>query len=133
MSQILFETSRQAEFTNISEHTTSLAGRVDSYIAANCTHSLSTSQIAKQMGYNEDYLGRIFRNAYRITITESIHRNQIKLAKSLLQSSKMNISEISDHCGFSDARYFRRIFRRLEAISPAMYRKMNSRIHINRY
>ncbi len=131
--QILLESSRSADNTDASEHTSSLAGRVDAYIASNCHQPLSTSSIAAAMGYNEDYLGRVFRTAYGITITEAVHRSQITLAKSLLQGSKMNVTEIARQCGFSDARYFRRIFIRYEGLTPIAYRRMYSRIHINRY
>ena len=133
LTQILFEAAQTAPTPDPSDHTTALAGRIDTYIAQNCHEPLSTSAIAEAMNYNEDYLGRIFRRAYGITITEAVHRHQITLAKSMLQSSKMNISEIARHSGFNDDRYFRRIFRRLEGLTPNRYRRMYSRIHINRY
>lgn len=133
LTQILFETAQATAKADLSDHTTSLAGRIDTYIATHCHQTLNTSTIADAMGYNEDYLGRVFRRTYGITITEAVHRHQITLSKSMLQGSKMSISEIARHSGFNDSRYFRRIFRRFEGITPIGYRRMYSRIHINRY
>lgn len=133
LTQILFESSQTTPKTDITDRTTALAGRIDTHIATHCHQPLSTSMIAYAMGYNEDYVGRLFRKTYGITITEAIHRHQITLSKSMLQGSKMNINEIATSSGFDDSRYFRRIFRRYEGITPNAYRRLYSRIHINRY
>ncbi len=44
-------------------------------------------------------------------------------AKELLLSSKKNIGEISEECGFSSANYFGLIFKQKENLSPANYKK----------
>jgi transcriptional regulator GlxA family with amidase domain len=43
----------------------------------------------------------------------------------------MTIEEVATACGFADAGYFRRIFRRYQHETPIRYRNSNARVHIN--
>ncbi len=45
-------------------------------------------------------------------------------AKRLLEQSNLNISEISDHLGFSSPAFFTKFFDRMEGLSPREYRKL---------
>ncbi|NLY18186.1 MAG: helix-turn-helix domain-containing protein, partial [Clostridiaceae bacterium] len=47
----------------------------------------------------------------------------IKQAKTLLRSSSLNISQISEACGFGTMTHFERIFKRITGYSPLKYRK----------
>lgn len=45
--------------------------------------------------------------------------------------SHLNIDEIAGECGFDDATYFRRVFKRLADMPPSAFRKLHSKIHVN--
>ena len=45
-------------------------------------------------------------------------------AKQLLENTTMPVEEISEQAGYSDASFFRRLFKRLTGLTPAHYRKM---------
>lgn len=109
----------------------SLATRVHNYIWMNSENALTAGQIAEALGYNPDYLGRIYRKIYGCTLTQAIHESRVASACRLLMDTDMNIEEIAGVCGFSDADYFRRIFRRYKHITPIAFRKINSRIYVN--
>lgn len=131
--QILHEASLCNSQTESSEAALSMAGHIQTFIDEHNNQAISTSDIAKAMGYNEDYLGRVFRQARQMTITEAIHRSQIRLAKTLLQSSYMNVNQVAQHCGYHDTRYFIRLFKRYEGLTPSAFRKLYARAYINRY
>lgn len=101
------------------------------FIRMNYDRPITTSQVAKALGYNPDYLGRIYRDVYGCTLTEAIHRRRISVACDCLLDSSMTIEQIAQKCGFSDPDYFRRLFRRHMQISPGDYRKEYSRAHVN--
>ena len=92
---------------------------------------LLSGKIASELGYNADYIGRIFRQIYGHTITEAIHRRRVHHSCRMLLDSDMTIEEIARACGFSDADYFRRIFRRYKHITPVAFRKVNTRVYVN--
>lgn len=92
---------------------------------------LSTSRLASELGCNPDYLGRVFRRHYGITVTEAIHRHRIKCARNALLAGDLTVADIAEVCGFGSTGYFRRIFRRYEGVSPRAFRGRYARIHVN--
>ena len=101
------------------------------YIRINFDRAITTNQVAKALGYNADYLGRIYRKVYGCTLTDAIHHQRINKACDFLLDSNLSIEQIAQKCGFKDPDYFRRIFRRQMRISPGEYRTAYSHVHVN--
>jgi AraC-like DNA-binding protein len=101
------------------------------YIRINYDHPITAGKIAEALGYNADYLGRVYRAVYGCTLTEAIQRCRINRACNYLLDSNLTIEQIAQKCGFSDPDYFRRVFRRLMQVPPGDYRKEYSRTHVN--
>ncbi|MEZ4666402.1 MAG: AraC family transcriptional regulator [Anaerolineae bacterium] len=101
------------------------------FIRMNYDRSITTSKVAAKLGYNADYLGRVYRQVYGCTLTEAIHRRRVEKACQYLLDSSLTVEQISEKCGFSDPDYFRRVFRRYTQVSPGNYRKEYSRMHVN--
>lgn len=108
-----------------------VASRAHAYISINFDRNITTSRIARILGYNSDYLGRIYRKVYGCTLTEAIHRKRVHVACDYLLDTNMTIEQIAPKCGFSDPDYFRRVFRRCMGISPGNYRDEYSHMHVN--
>jgi len=106
------------------------AARAAVIIARDFRKSLRPLDVARELRMNPDYLGRIFRRAFGHTLTEAIHREQIREARTLLRDNSHNVEEVARACGFADSRYFRRLFRRHQGISPLRYRNLHTRLHI---
>jgi YesN/AraC family two-component response regulator len=51
-----------------------LAERARTHISTHFDAPLSASSIEKALGYNPDYLGRVFRHVHGHTLTEAVHR-----------------------------------------------------------
>lgn len=117
--------------TGDSDKVNSLAMMVHNFIWMNTDQAMTSGMIAEELGYNPDYLGRIYRKIYGCTITQAIHQSRVALACRLLMDTDITIEEIARVCGFTDADYFRRIFRRYKHITPIAFRKINSRIYVN--
>jgi AraC-like DNA-binding protein len=101
------------------------------YIRINFDRSITASKVAAALGYNADYLGRIYRKVYGCTLTEAIHRKRISEACDYLLDTSLTIEQIAQKCGFADPDYFRRVFRHYMQIPPGDYRKEYSRMHVN--
>jgi AraC-like DNA-binding protein len=108
-----------------------VASWAHTYIRMNYDRPLTTSKVAEALGYNADYLGRIYRQVYGSTLTEAIQRRRVKAACQYLLDSNLTIEQIAQKCGFADPDYFRRVFRRQMQISPGNYRDEYSRVHVN--
>lgn len=103
----------------------------NTFIRINYDRPITTARVAQAIGYNPDYLGRIYRKVYGCTLTEAIHNKRISKACEYLLDSNLTIEQIAQKCGYSDPDYFRRIFRRHMQISPGDYRTEFSHLHVN--
>jgi AraC-like DNA-binding protein len=103
-----------------------VACRALTYIHAHCHQPLTASKIADQLGYNPEYLNRVFHQAYHRTLTEEIHQARMAKARRLLLNSGMCASEIGRACGFTDIKYFFRLFRRYEGNTPTAFRRLHA-------
>lgn len=92
----------------------------------------SVAQVAQHFGYNAEYMTTLMRGATGLTVLEHIHRAKIEEAKKLLLSTSLAVGEIASRVGFTDARYFSRLFRRETDLTPSEYRNTYFKIHTNR-
>jgi AraC-like DNA-binding protein len=104
---------------------TQAARRAAAFIADHLTEpDLRTARIADALAFNPDYLGRAFREAFRETVTDHIHRLRIDRARMLFRSTNWSIARAAAEVGFSDERYFRRIFKRTVGLTPAQFQRL---------
>lgn len=92
---------------------------------------LTTSILAERLACNPDYLGRIYKKTFGISIMDDIHAHRIKLAKKLLLDEDLNVNEIALKSGYAEAVCFRRAFKRREGLTPGAFRRMYSHMHLN--
>lgn len=108
-----------------------VAGRALIHIRSHLHLPLTTSQVATELGYNPDYLNRAFQQTYRHTLTQEIHRSRLGYARYLLLTSHKNVAEIATACGFTDTRYFSRLFKRYEGMTPMQFRRLHAQVYVN--
>ena len=83
---------------------------------------VSLHTVAQILGLSDGYLSTAFRKEVGIPLTEYLNQNRVQYAKTLLEGSELSVQEISSACGFSDASYFARIFKRYIGKAPKQYR-----------
>ncbi|GAB7129342.1 helix-turn-helix domain-containing protein [Silvimonas sp. JCM 19000] len=108
-----------------------LAGKAEVVIQTKFQDAISASSIAAELRCNPDYLGRVFRTEYGKTITDTINERRIRHACALLAETRSGIDDIAQQCGFADTAYFRRMFKRLQGMTPGGFRLLHTRTHIN--
>ena len=84
--------------------------------------SLSLHYLAGQIGVSPSYLSRVFNRELGQSVPKTIEDTRLKQACALMDETTLSISEIAAKVGFSDARYFSRIFREHHGVSPSAYR-----------
>jgi len=108
----------------------SIASRVDAFVAAHYHEPIGTPDIARELHYNPDYLERAYRLERRMSIRGAIHARRIKEASAqLLLQRGMGVAEVGALCGYADAGYFRRVFKRATNMTPHGWRLVNPELH----
>lgn len=83
---------------------------------------LSVSMIADHLDLSLNYLSNSFRKVAGINMTVYITDVRFKEAKRLLRDTNLKISSISERVGFSDSRYFSKVFKRYTGMRPSEFR-----------
>ena len=83
---------------------------------------LSLSQMASMCSVSSTHLSAQFRKEVQMTLTDYINHTRIHQALILLNTTALPIQEIAFQCGFSDANYFARTFKKLQGQAPTAYR-----------
>lgn len=123
---MLLEAHRSAT-EGVSPVVSTLANRAHRFIDENFHRGIHASDIGKALGCSSDYLGTIYRKTFGKTLSHAIHQRQIAEARILLRESSKNIEAVAQSCGFSESRYFRRLFVQHQGLSPLAYRKLYTR------
>ncbi|EHR36054.1 response regulator transcription factor [Helcococcus kunzii] len=84
---------------------------------------LSLSKMAKDIGYNPNYLSVLFKEKYSMTFQDYIYKVRMERAKILLLTTKMRNQEIADEIGIEDVNYFITRFKKYFNKTPKQYRQ----------
>lgn len=99
--------------------TLSRAGQIKLLIEEEFSNEdLDVNAIAERLRMHRVSLGRIFRKAYHITISDYLREYRLNHARSLLARGGMPIHEIAQKSGFHSVAYFSRSIRKKTGRSP---------------
>ena len=98
-------------------------GHIVSYLHNHIGERILLSDIANFCHYSPSFITRLFKSRSGMTINEYLQDIRMKKARDLLLKTDMQISEISEACGFSDTNYFIACFSERYGTPPKRFRK----------
>lgn len=123
LSNAVTNTYINSELTVPSSVKNKLLIPVFDYIFANKNKNLSLNDAAA-LGYvSPSYFSRIFTYETGENFTVYVSKLKVEWAKQLLEKTNLSVTQISEELGFNDPGYFIKIFKKYEAVTPALYRK----------
>ena len=93
------------------------------FIIGNYMRDISLNDVASVVNLSPVYFSGLFKKEIGENFIDYLNRVRIDAAKTMLKDVRYHISEVAESCGFSDTRYFARIFKRIVGITPSDYRK----------
>lgn len=93
------------------------------YIRNNYNQELTLQEIADHFYLSREYISRRFKQETGENIVEYLSHIRIEKAKELLTNPELRIFEISQAIGYQDEKYFSKVFKKLEGVSPNKFRK----------
>lgn len=94
------------------------------YIRGNYSENITTKMLAGMVHMSEGHFCRIFKEVTGKTAKEYLNDIRISKAEMLLYETEMTVSEAAFCCGFSDANYFARIFKKYKGRTPSSVRNV---------
>ena len=110
----------------VSERTTrrksSLAENVARYIEKNYhCYDLSLMELSAVFGMSKTILCQQFKETFKMTIGEYILQSRMIRAKKMLEEGYCNVTYVAEKCGYEDAGYFSKCFKKYFGVSPKDY------------
>ncbi len=118
---MIADTLDQSEDGSASDNLT--VRRAKSMISEFYHTGITLDEIASRLDITPEYLGTLFRKETGVTFSTYIKNFRIQKSKELLIGTSLKLYEISDRVGYSDPKYFSKVFRDATGQLPADYRK----------
>lgn len=92
------------------------------YIEQHYQSDLSLQEVAQHFSVSREYISRKFKQEFSINFSDYIGKYRIDKSKLLLQNPHFRISQVSEMVGFKDVKYFSKVFKKQEGVTPQGYR-----------
>lgn len=97
------------------------------YIHEHLTEKIAVDALSRKAYLSRNLFFKWFKDQFGITPLEYINRERVNMAKRMLSDPANSVSKVSAECGFSDANYFIRTFKKIEGITPKAYQLISAR------
>jgi len=96
--------------------------RICVHLQSNFQNDITRDSVARQFGVSPNHLSRLFHTHGHMTFIDYLTHVRIARGKYLLCNYNLILEDVAARCGFRDAPYFCRVFKRLTKATPAEYR-----------
>jgi two-component system response regulator YesN len=86
---------------------------------------ITLEELANSFNLTPEYLSSLFQKELGISFTAYIKDIRIKKAKELLMRSQLKAFEVAERVGYSDAKYFSRVFKEVTGLTPGEFQKLH--------
>jgi transcriptional regulator GlxA family with amidase domain len=97
--------------------------QIQIWLQDNYYREINMLQLAEKFGMSTRTLNRRFKIALGISPLQFLQEIRINIAKDLLKTSNLSISEIVEKVGYQDIGFFTTLFKKHMATTPANYRE----------
>lgn len=103
-----------------------IASMVRQYVADHIAQPLTADLLSSELMYNKDYLCRIVKKHFGVSLKDYIIRQKLELSKKLLVTSNYSVKEIAGLVGYQDPNLFTKFFKYHTRQSPGDYRYLHA-------
>lgn len=95
-----------------------------SFIDRHLSSDLAVDEVAGYLGISSSYFSLLFKQAFGETFLEYVTRQRMEKAKSLLMFTTKSVASIAAELGYSDRRYFNKVFVKFTGEKPLDFRQL---------
>jgi two-component system response regulator YesN len=94
------------------------------YIGENYYQALTLEKVSKNIGFNPTYFSTMFKKETGMNFSDYLKKVRIDNAKNMLLDTEQQVEDISYAVGYSDIKYFSRLFKKLAGVTPTEFRRL---------
>jgi len=99
--------------------------KVIAYIDQNYDRELSLQVLSRHVHLSKNYLANLFKKETGEGVIDYITKVRLERAKALLRGTDLKSGEICSKVGIPDSKYFSKLFKKMEGMTPSEYRERN--------
>ncbi|MEC0228638.1 response regulator [Paenibacillus alba] len=84
---------------------------------------ITLQDIASRFYLSREYISRKFKQQFEVNLSDYLGEIRMSKAKILLHNPHLRISQVAEMVGYQDEKYFSKVFKKLEGMTPNEYRK----------
>lgn len=119
LNYILLELTDYSEMSSNNTHIIKLIN----YINLNIHHNITLADLSSHTNLSREYICYLFKKEMNQTVTDYINNIRLNMAKELIITNEMPLSDISAFVGFENYNYFSRLFKRKFGTTPIYLKK----------
>jgi len=93
------------------------------YISEHYAEDITVKEISEMIHVSPSYLSALFKTTFEHSLQSYIIRYRIHVARTLLSTTQLSVSESASMVGYPDSQYFSQIFKKRTNYTPSGYRK----------
>lgn len=101
----------------------SLYQEICMYVQEHLQAEISRDTVATHFRVSPNHVSRLFKNEGLVSFNDYVNYVRINRAKYLLKNHRQALDEIAAACGFAEASYFCRVFKKITKSTPSHYRQ----------
>lgn len=99
-----------------------IAGRIKKYVEDHYFEvDFSLEKMSRELSYNAKYMSHVFKKRFGVGVVEYLNTVRIQNARAMMAQGFTGIGDIAAQCGYSDAQYFSKLFKKKTGNSPKNY------------
>ena len=104
-------------------------GRIDESVSLmyqHCSQQWTNEQLAAQANLSTSRYIHLFTEIHHTSPLKFLNNIRMNMARGLLSTCKLGVSEVAAMCGFQSPQYFCRMFRKATGMTPTQYRDQDA-------
>lgn len=104
------------------KHSERTIAEAKAYLDRNLYRDIGVEEAATRVGLSTSYFSLLFKQTYGETFIEYVTRQRMEKAKQLLENTSKSVAQISKEVGYSERRYFTKVFMKYTGENPTDFR-----------
>ena len=84
--------------------------------------------VSKELYISTSHLMYLMKKELGRTFNDCLREVRIEMAKKLLKDPEIKVYEVAELVGYTDVKYFSRVFKRVTGVNPSDYARLNVKI-----
>jgi two-component system response regulator YesN len=118
--------SSTIDYVSEVEQSDSIVQRAKNYVHEHYAEDISRTEIAESVFLTPEYMAKMFKKETGVSLKQYISDYRVKVAKELLASPGVRISDVASEVGFDNFSYFSTVFKKTTGYTPNEYHAMTT-------